>query len=57
MVITLSHEEVLKVCSTCDKYAKQDDNCIESGTPKSLKELHHCKKWDAHFGGACVFRG
>jgi hypothetical protein len=57
MVITLSYEEVIKVCGTCDKYAKQSGSCVEGGEPKILKELHHCKKWDVYYGGACVFRG
>ena len=57
MVVTLSVEEVTKVCGTCDKFLKQSASCVEAGQPKPLKELHRCKKWDTFFGGACIFRG
>ena len=58
MVYKLSHDEVLKICGICKQFLKEREQCQDAGEePKTLKELHHCKKWDEHFGSACIYQG
>ena len=57
MVYKLTHDEVLKICGGCTKFIKDREQCQNDGDPKMLKELHRCKKWDEHFGSACIFQG
>jgi hypothetical protein len=59
MVLTLSRDEVLQVCNSCDQFIKLSEGC-RTGTPTttiSLKELRRCKKWDQHFGSPCLYHG
>jgi hypothetical protein len=59
MVYKLSHDEVVKICGTCSKFLTDREQCKDDATGelKSLKELHRCKKWDEHFGSACIYQG
>ena len=57
MVYKLTHDEVLKICGACPKFVKDREQCQNDGDPKTLRELHRCKKWDEHFGSACIFQG
>lgn len=58
MVFNLSQEEVIKVCSSCDRFMKQSESCrvAETREIKTLKELHRCPKWDEFYGGPCLYR-
>lgn len=56
MVFNLSQEEVLKVCSVCDKFIKERESCRADSDIRTLKELRRCKKWDEYFGGSCLYR-
>jgi hypothetical protein len=57
MVYKLTHDEVFKICGACANFIKASEQCKDEGELKSLKELHRCKKWDEHFGSACIFQG
>ncbi len=58
MVFKLTHDEVMKVCDSCNHFVKDREVCREElGEPRSLKERHRCKKWDAYFGGSCIYQG
>jgi hypothetical protein len=59
MVYKLSLEEVLQICDSCAYFNKDRGLCRERAEeePKTLKERHRCKKWDDHFGSACIFQG
>ncbi|NLY76086.1 MAG: hypothetical protein GX075_12435 [Firmicutes bacterium] len=57
MVLNLSREEVLKVCSACDSFIKESECCRSpEGEIKNLKEMRRCKKWDQAYGSPCLFR-
>jgi hypothetical protein len=58
MVQKLSHEEVLKVCNSCGSFDKNAEICkADAGEgSRSLKEIHHCKKWDEFYHGPCVYQ-
>lgn len=58
MVEHLSHEEVLKVCSSCVSFDKSNEECKSNSAegPKNLKEIHHCKKWDEFYHAPCVYQ-
>ncbi len=57
MVITLSHEDVIKICSTCPKFVRESESCRSELEVKSLKEVHRCKKWDEQMGGPSIYQG
>mgnify|MGYP005848245529 CR=1 FL=1 len=58
MVQKLSHEEVLKVCGICVYFDKTNEICKAEANegPKSLKMLHHCKKWDEYYRAPCIYQ-
>jgi hypothetical protein len=58
MVFQLSREEVLEVCNECSSYNRIKDACeADKESPRDLKLVRTCKKWDNHFGNKCLFRG
>jgi len=58
MVFHLSREEVLKICKECINYSESDDTCRSGNeSPRTLNLVRTCQKWDAHYGGKCLFRG
>jgi hypothetical protein len=58
MVFKLTKEEVLQVCKDCRYYDEQSDTCSsDSESPRALKIVRKCEKWNDHFGNVCLFRG
>ncbi len=59
MVFKLSHDEVLTVCSYCNKFVEALEACqIDYTTPpKPLREVRKCKKWDEYYGDFCIYTG
>ncbi len=58
MVFKLTKDEVLQVCNDCRYYDKPNDTCnFGNESPRALKIVRKCQKWDDHFGNVCLFRG
>ncbi len=59
MVLQLTKDEVLKVCQDCEHFRQLPHNmyCHAEETPRELKNVRKCQKWNDYFGGTCLFRG